>query len=198
MEEPNQPLENNPPVETEGSSEEVGGTKGEEISSEDFAKTKLEETLGRKFKDLDDALKTVKGTYAEQSKIATGKQQVAQKPQVDTSNFVTKEELWGLAFTNKYPQANEYLDKVKTISKGTGEDFVTAFEASGLKEVFEIKQTQKAQKDEELKNIPQGSAKLAPLTDEIKKSQERFYQGKEKPEESSYVKSRISHLIPQE
>ena len=199
MENENKPFGDNPleaDITPQGNTGEVGGSNVEgkdQPSPEDFARKKIEEATGRRFKDLDGALKTVKNTYAENSRLS---QKLVEDP--TQSPFATRDDVEEIKFSAKYSDAQDYLDKVRRISKATGESFIEAFKSFGLEEVYLIKKTQKDEEASSLKAIPSGGNKLPPSTTEIERSREDFLSGREKPEKSAYVKARIAHLIPEE
>lgn len=177
------------------SSGEVDASKGvgQKPLEEDFTKQKIEETLGRKFSSLEDALKTVKNTYAESSRLAqelTRQKEAKLKatPPASEEYSQLRDEVQELKFAQKYPDATAYLEKVKKIAKSEGTDYVLAFETSGLKEVFDTKKAQEAQKEGELNKIPQGNQKIGIQSEELQKENEELRRGNTKPAISRLTK----------
>lgn len=191
-----QPEETNPSVEdvpTEGSTEEGKETTQEQqVSPEDLAKQIIEKATGREFSSLEEAEKTMSSTYSENSRLAqeagkkaqeVEKKEQEQKPGAPVSEGLNevKSQLAELKFKQVYPEAGEYLDKVKVISASTGGDYVKAFEESGLLEVFKSKQATKVQEEEARKEIPEGSQKIAASPDVRKNAEEAYQKGDVNP-----------------
>lgn len=193
----NQPEDQDETEEFQEGDEAVKENPKDTPTTPNSLKDVLGQELGKEFESDEDALKAIRGfkKLVGDNKIAEDRKKAKEfdKLSNDPAFSEYKDKLDTVMLQNKYPEAVEYVDEIKLISKAKGVDFIKAYEGSKLKELLELKKATDEDTKETINGIP-GVAKQSIRSEE--KKEITLADAQKSPEMMrKYIRQKSSHVF---
>jgi hypothetical protein len=151
-----------------------GGSSGGGLEDEmSLSLEELNAKLGKSFTSKEAALKSIKDTFS-----FVGRKQETKAPQIDTSNFVKRDELESIKeenFFSKNPDYEPYKDLIKGLKK-EGQSFNDVVNQDAFKGIYE-----KAKTSDEMakaKSVLQSNPRISMATDKMSEAKTAAQEGR--------------------